>query len=103
MSPNQRAALEQFLEERHAELVDAVAPGTPPHRGRGAGPRGPGPYSAARARALGLIDTIADDLELPGALGLEADEQRAMSGTAGIGTFQDWERSRRLPRVHWMP
>jgi len=101
VSPNQRAALEQFLDERHAELVDSVA------RGRRLTPEDArarvdqGPYSAARARALGLVDLLADDLELPGALGLEADEDRALAGTAGIGTFRDWERSRRLPRVRW--
>lgn len=101
VSPNQRAALEQFLDERHAELVDTVA------RGRRLSPDeararvDQGPYSATRAHSLGLVDLIADDLQLPGALGLEADEDRALAGTAGIGTFRDWERSRRLPRVHW--
>ncbi len=103
VSPNQRAALEQFLDERHGELVDAVARGRRLTEVEARARVDLGPYSATRARALGLVDTIADDLELPGALGLDADEQRAMSGTAGIGTFQDWERSRRLPRVRWMP
>ena len=102
VSPNQRAALEQFLDERHAELVDTVA------RGRRLSPDeararvDQGPYSATRARSLGLVDLIADDLELPAALGLEADEDRALSGRAGIGTFQDWERAHRWPHVRWM-
>ncbi len=102
VSPNQRAALEQFLDERHAELVDAVA------RGRHLSPDeararvDQGPYSASRAQALGLVDLIADDLELPAALGLEPDEDRALAGMAGIGTFRDWERSRRVPRIRWL-
>ena len=102
VSPNQRAALEQFLDERHAELVDLVA------RGRRLTPEeartrvDQGPYSATRAKALGLIDLIADDVELPAALGIEASEDRALAGTAGIGLFRDWERAGRLPRVRWM-
>lgn len=102
VSPNQRAALEQFLDERHAELVEVVS------RGRRLSPEeararvDQGPYSAARARTLGLVDLLADDLELPAALGLEADEDRALAGTAGIGPLRDWERARRLPRVRWM-
>ena len=102
VSPNQRAALEQFLEERHAELVDAVA------RGRRLSPEeararvDQGPYSATRARALGLVDLIADDVELPAAIGLDADENRALAGTAGIGTLRDLERARRWPHVSWM-
>jgi len=102
VSPNQRAALEQFLDERHAELIDVVARGRrlTPDAARALVDRGP--YSAARARAAGLIDLIADDLELPAALGLDAEEDRALTGAAGIGTFQAWERSRRLPRIRWM-
>ena len=102
VSHNQRAALEQFLDERHAELVEVVA------RGRRLTPDDArarvdqGPYSAARARALGLVDLLAGDLELPAALGLDPDPDRALAGTAGIGTFRDWERAHRLPRVRWM-
>jgi len=103
VSPNHRAALEQFLDERHVELVEAVARGRGLSADEARARVDQGPYSATRARALGLVDVIADDLELPGVLGLEADEDRALSGTAGIGTFRDWERSRRLPRVRWMP
>lgn len=102
VSANQRAALEQFLDERHAALVEVVARGRrlTPEEARARVDQGP--YSAVRARALGLVDLIADDLELPGALGLDADQDRAMAGSAGIATFRDWERSRRLPRVRWM-
>ena len=102
VSPNQRAALEQFLDERHADLVDVVA------RGRHLSPEDArarvdqGPYSATRAQALGLVDLIADDVELPAALGLDADEDRALAGSAGIGTFRDRERARRWPRTRWM-
>jgi len=102
VSPNQRAALEQFLDERHAELVDAVARGRRLSSDDARARVDRGPYSAARAQALGLVDLIADDLELPAALGLEADEDRALSGRAGIGLLRDWERARRLPRVRWM-
>ena len=101
VSPNHRAALEQFLDERHAELVDERGPRPAADARGGTGRVDQGPYSAARARALGLVDLLADDLELPAALGLEADEDRALAGTAGIGTFRDWERSRWLPRVRW--
>ena len=102
VSPNQRAALEQFLDERHAELVDVVARGrnlsTEDARAR----VDQGPYSAARARALGLVDLIADDVELPAALGLDTDEDHALAGSAGIGTFRDRERARRWPRTRWV-
>ncbi|HUM13229.1 MAG TPA: signal peptide peptidase SppA [Myxococcaceae bacterium] len=102
VSPNQRAALEQFLDERHDELVDAVARGRRLSVDEARARVDQGPYSATRAQALGLVDLIADDLELPTALGLEPDEDRALAGTAGIGTLRDWERSRRVPRVRWM-
>ena len=102
VSPNQRAALEQFLDERHAELVDAVARGRrlTPDEARARVDQGP--YSAMRARQLGLVDLVADDVELPRALGLDADEDRALAGTAGIGTFRDWQRTRRWPPIRWM-
>jgi protease IV len=102
VSPNQRAALEQFLDERHAELVDAVARGRrlTPDEARARVDQGP--YSATRARDLGLVDLVADDVELPRALGLDADEDRALAGTAGIGPFRDWERARRWPPIRWM-
>jgi protease-4 len=103
VSPNQRAALEQFLEERHQELVEAVTRGRRLTSEEARARVDQGPYSAVRARALGLVDIIADDVELPAALGLEADEERALAGTAGIGTFHEWERSHRLPHVRWMP
>jgi protease IV len=102
VSPNQRAALEQFLDERHAELVEVVA------RGRRLGTEeartrvDQGPYSATRAKALGLVDLIADDVELPAALGLDRDEDHALAGAAGIGTFAEWEGGHLWPRVRWM-
>jgi len=102
VSPNQRAALEQFLDERHAELVDAVALGRrlPAEAARARVDQGP--YSATRARERGLVDLVADDVELPKALGLDPDEDQALAGRAGIGSFRDWERARRWPRVRWM-
>ncbi len=102
VSPNQRAALEQFLDERHTELVEEVARGRRLCLEEARARVDQGPYSASRAQALGLVDLIADDVGLPAALGLEADEDRALAGAAGIGTFRDWERARRLPRVRWM-
>ena len=102
VSTNQRAALEQFLDERHAELVEAVSRGRRLSSDEARARVDHGPYSATRAQALGLLDLIADDVELPAALSLETDEDRALGGTAGIGTFRDWERARRLPPVRWM-
>jgi protease-4 len=101
VSPNQRAALEQFLDERHAELVEAVARGRRLSTSEARARVDQGPYSATRAQALGLVDLIADDVELPAALGLDTNEDRALAGTAGLGTFRDWERTRRWPRVSW--
>ena len=102
VSPNQRAALEQFLDERHADLVDAVARGRRLSPGDARARVDQGPYSATRALALDLVDLIADDVELPAALGLDTDEDRALAGSAGIGTFRDWERAHRWPRTSWM-
>ena len=102
VSPNQRAALEQFLDERHTELVAAVARGRRLTAEEARARVDQGPYSATRARERGLVDLVADDLELPRALGLDPDENHALAGSAGIGTFRDWERSRRWPRVRWM-
>ena len=101
VSPNQRAALEQFLDERHTELVEAVARGRRLSTSEARARVDQGPYSATRAQALGLVDLIADDVELPAALGLDTNEDRALAGTAGLGTFRDWERTRRWPRVSW--
>jgi len=102
VSPNQRAALEQFLDERHAELVEVVAHGRrlQPEEARARVDQGP--YSAVRAKALGLVDLIADDVELPAALGLDRDEDHALAGAAGIGTFGEWEGAHPWPRVRWM-
>ncbi|HEY1906054.1 MAG TPA: signal peptide peptidase SppA [Myxococcaceae bacterium] len=102
VSPNQRAALEQFLDERHAELVEVVARGRRLQLEEARTRVDQGPYSATRAKALGLVDLIADDVELPAALGLDRDEDHALAGAAGIGTFGEWERAHLGPRVRWM-
>jgi protease IV len=101
VSPNQRAALEQFLDERHAELVEAVARGRRLSTTEARARVDQGPYSATRAQALDLVDLIADDIELPAALGLDTSEDRALAGAAGLGTFRDWEGTRRWPRMAW--
>jgi protease-4 len=102
VSPIQRATLEQFLDEQHTELVEAVA------TGRGLDPEAArtrvdtGPYSAPRAKAAGLVDLLADDVELPAALGLS--ENRAVLDDRGpVASFRAYEKAQRWPRVSWRP
>ena len=97
VSPNQEALIQELLDDRHAELVDAVA------RGRHLAPSDAvarvdrGPYSAERALAAGLVDALADEAELPALLGMASGQDRE----GQVPPYSDYLRSFRVPAVHW--
>ncbi len=76
VSDIQRQTLETFLDERYAELVDTVA------RGRRRTPEearaliDEGLFSAKRAMAVGLIDGVCGEAELPARLGKKDGEAK---------------------------
>jgi protease IV len=97
VSPNQRALIEALLEDRHTELVDAVAAGRGLERDAAAVKVDQGPYSAERALATGLVDTLADEAELPGVLGLPAVEK----GDVHVPPYASYLRALRMPALRW--
>jgi protease IV len=101
VSPIQRATLEQFLDERHAELVQSVAAGRRLELDAAAERVDRGPYSAPRAQASGLVDLLADDLELPRAFGLIQDGEALLDDRGPIASFRAYDRAQRWPQVHW--
>ncbi len=99
VSPNQRKLLEELLDDRHEELVQAVARGRKLDRAEAAARIDRGPYSAERALATGLIDALADEAELPGLLGMQGGQDRE----GQVPAFAAYARSLRVPWVHWAP
>jgi protease IV len=97
VSPNQRALIEALLEDRHTELVDAVAAGRRLEREAAAAKVDQGPYSAERALAAGLVDALADEAELPGLLGLPPVEK----GDVQVPPYASYLRALRVPAVRW--
>jgi protease-4 len=103
VSPIQRATLEQFLDERHAELVQAVASGRrlEPDAARERVDRGP--YSAPRAQTAGLVDLLADEIELPRALGMAQDAEAASEDKGPVASLRAYQKAQRFPTISWRP
>ena len=99
ISPNQRALLEELLDDRHQELVDAVSAGRRLDAKEATSLVDKGPYSAARALAAGLVDVLADEVELPGLLGLPP----VTHGDVQVPTFPSYQRALPIPSMRWAP
>lgn len=113
VSDIQARTVESFLDERYADLVDAVA------RGRRKTPEevraliDQGPFSARRAVESGLVDALVSEADLPVHLGLvkageaHEDEAELESMATYLATVPfppvRWRRVRRLPRVALVP
>jgi protease IV len=97
VSPNQQALIEELLDDRHGELVDAVAAGRHLERNDAAARVDQGPYSAERALAAGLVDALADEAELPALLGLPV----VQHGDVQVPAHSAYLRTLRLPVVRW--
>jgi protease IV len=97
VSPNQQALIEELLDDRHTELVDAVAAGRHLSRNDASDRVDEGPYSAERALAAGLVDALADEAELPALLGLPV----AQHGDVQVPAHSAYLRTLRLPLVRW--
>ncbi len=97
VSPNQQRLIEELLDDRHLELVEAVAKGRRLDAADAAARVDRGPYSAERALAAGLVDGLADEAELPAFLGMTRGEDRE----GQVPAFSAYLRSLRVPVVHW--
>jgi protease-4 len=97
ISPNQRALLEALLDDRHAALVEAVTAGRRLEKEEATALVDKGPYSAERALASGLVDALADEVELTGLLGLPAVEH----GDVLVPAFPRYLRAMCVPDVNW--
>jgi protease-4 len=103
VSPIQRATLEQFLDERHAELVEAVASGRRLQPDAAAERVDRGPYSAPRAQTAGLVDLLADEMELPRVLGVAQDSEPVPDDRGPVASFRAYEKAQHLPKISWRP
>jgi protease IV len=99
VSPNQRAFIDEVLDDRHGELVDAVATGRRLERGEAIARVDQGPYSAERALAAGLVDALADEVELPALLGLPP----VLHGDVHVPAYPVYLGALRRPAVRWAP
>ncbi|HMK72020.1 MAG TPA: signal peptide peptidase SppA, partial [Myxococcaceae bacterium] len=97
ISPNQRAVLDQLLDDRQAELVEAVAAGRGLDAQKAAARLDDGPYGAERALGAGLVDVLADEAELPELLGVKVPDH----GDVRVPDMGAYARSRRFPAVRW--
>lgn len=97
VSENQRALIEELLDDRQTELVDAVAAGRRLQRKDALERIDQGPYSAERALAAGLVDALADEVELPGLLGLP----QVKHGDVQVPPNVAYLHSLRIPVVRW--
>ncbi|SES85039.1 signal peptide peptidase SppA [Stigmatella erecta] len=111
ISDIQRQTLETFLDERYAELVQAVATGRKRSPEEARALIDGGPYSAQRAVAAGLVDALCTEAELPARLepkppgkkGPDEDEEPLESMERWLGAVPfppvKWRPVRRRPRL----
>jgi protease-4 len=106
VSDIQRQTLEAFLDERYAELVDAVA------KGRKRTPEevrkliDGGPYSAQRAVMAGLVDAMCSEADLPAQLDerkREAKEKDEDADEEPLESMPSWLAAVPFPPVKWRP
>jgi protease-4 len=104
VSDIQRQTLEAFLDERYAELVDAIV------RGRKKTPEqvrtliDTGPYSAARAVASGLVDAVCNEADLPTRLEVRKKDGKDSEDTEEpVEPMATWLATRPWPPVKWRP
>jgi protease-4 len=106
VSDIQRQTLEAFLDERYAELVNAVA------KGRKRTPEevrkliDGGPYSAQRAVMAGLVDAMCSEADLPAQLDerkREAKEKDEDADEEPLESMPSWLAAVPFPPVKWRP
>ncbi|HEX8704852.1 MAG TPA: S49 family peptidase, partial [Myxococcaceae bacterium] len=106
VSDIQRQTLEAFLDERYAELVDAVA------KGRKRTPEevrkliDGGPYSAQRAVMAGLVDAMCSEADLPAQLDerkREAKEKDGDDDEDQLESMPSWLSAVPFAPVKWRP
>jgi protease IV len=100
VSEIQRSTLETILDERHRDLVETIASGrklVPPDA---AARIDQGPYSARRAKAVGLVDAVCGEADLEEALRKEVE---AKSAAPKLRTWDEYRSGRRFPPVRWRP
>jgi protease-4 len=113
VSDIQAKTVETLMDERYADLVDAVARGRRKTAAEVKALIDQGPYSARRAVEAGLADALVSEADLPAHLGLvkagqEHEEETELESLATyLATVPfppvRWRRLRRLPRVALVP
>ncbi|NPC84428.1 signal peptide peptidase SppA, partial [Pyxidicoccus fallax] len=113
VSDIQARTVESFLDERYADLVDAVARGRRKTAEEVKALIDQGPFSARRAVMAGLVDALVSEADLPVHLGLvkagdsheEETELESLSTYLSTVPFPPvrWRRLRSLPRVALVP
>lgn len=104
ISDIQRQTIETILDERHQELVEAIAKGRKLSEAEATERIDRGPYSARRAVASGLVDAICSEADLAehlapeGKLGEEKDEKKKVA----VRSYPEYLAARRWPPVGWM-
>ncbi len=107
VSDIQRQTLEAFLDERYAELVDAISRGRrlTPEQVRGL--IDAGPYSAQRAVAAGLVDAMCSEADLPARLDEKRREAKEKEeheeAEEPLEPMSTWWATQPWPPVKWRP
>ncbi|NTX36684.1 signal peptide peptidase SppA [Myxococcus sp. CA033] len=117
VSDIQRRTVESFLDERYATLVDAVSVARRKTPDEVKALIDQGPYSGPRAKAMGLVDALVDEADLPLHLGLvkveegKAPEDVEDTELEALDTYLEtvpfppvkWRRMKRKPRLALVP
>ncbi|MFL5348240.1 MAG: signal peptide peptidase SppA, partial [Hyalangium sp.] len=104
VSDIQRQTLEAFLDERYTDLVDTVARGRKKTAEEVRALIDGGPYSAQRAVAVGLVDGLCSDADLPARLDerrRKEKEKDSDDAEEPIEPMAAWLSTRPFPRVKW--
>ncbi len=108
VSDIQRQTIEALLDERYADLVNAVAQGRKRTPEEVRALIDAGPYSAQRALATGLVDALCSEADLPARLDEHKREEKHKnkdpdSAEEPIEPMSSWLATRPFPPVKWRP
>lgn len=101
ISKIQRETLETFLDERYAELIELMAKGRKMSPEEARRKVDAGPYSARRAAAERLVDTLCSEAELEELLTGKRDE--GSDQPSRLATFPAYASRLPFPPVRWRP
>ncbi|MDC0707638.1 signal peptide peptidase SppA [Stigmatella sp. ncwal1] len=106
VSDIQQQTMEAFLDERYAELVNAIARGRKRSAEEAKALIDAGPYSAQRAVTAGLVDALCSEAELPARLDTRPPKEKKQGEDEPeepLEAMESWLAALPFPPVKWRP